>query len=223
VFTQDPHLKDLVSHLLCKDPANRLCDLSKVQGHAWFLGTNWVALRERKSGLAVPWVPPQTESLAETQLNTREARENAQKVIESARRVAQEVRLEKDLKVQIRESIEEMKSETSSCISESESQVDFELDANTCGGYHLSVQSPRTSSSYGMEHVTSNLSMRSHSPQYPMEAPFAYHNQTKVTQTDPTLNLSDFLKHKSSEQISPTKLMKDGHLLPSASEIFVNQ
>jgi hypothetical protein len=108
-------MKDLVSNLLCKDPANRLCDLSKVQSHQYFLGTNWVALRERKSGLEVPWVPPQTESLAETPLNTSEARENAQKVVESAKRAAQEVRLGKDLKAQIRESIEEMKSETSSC------------------------------------------------------------------------------------------------------------
>jgi hypothetical protein len=209
--------------LLCKDPANRLCDLSKVQSHPYFLGTNWISLRERNSGLEVPWVPPQTESLAETPLNTSEARENAQKVIESARRAAKEVRHGKDLKAQIRESIEEMKSETSSCLSESESQVDIELDANTCGGYHLSVQSPRTSSSYGVEHVTSCLSMRSHSPKFPMEAHYNYQNAPKVTQTDPTLNLNDFLKHKSSEQISPTKLMKDGHLLPSASEIFVSQ
>jgi serine/threonine protein kinase len=90
VFTQDPHLKDLLSSLLCKNPENRLADLSKVQNHPWFLGTNWSELRERKSDLRVPWVPPHTYNVAESSLNSADARDNAQKVIESARRVAQE-------------------------------------------------------------------------------------------------------------------------------------
>ena len=90
VFTQDPILKDLLSHLLCKNPANRLAELSKVQNHPWFLGTNWNELKERKSDLRVPWVPPQTENFAESSLNSAGARDNAHKVIESARRVVQE-------------------------------------------------------------------------------------------------------------------------------------
>jgi hypothetical protein len=90
-------LKDLLSNLLCKNPANRLTELSKVQNHPWFLGTNWNELIDRNSDLRVPWVPPQTMSLAESSLNSAEARDYAQKVIESARSVAQELLPGKDL------------------------------------------------------------------------------------------------------------------------------
>ena len=152
-----------MSKLLSKNPKERLADIDGVRNHPWFAEVDWQKLREKKADSLVPWVPHLSERVPESSINSKNTRDETENVISIIRDSLKGPKT--SLKWKIRERIEEMKSETSSCHSDVEDII--ELDGTGNSLYHLSVSSPRTSSSYGVDHTSSNLSFRSHSPQFP--------------------------------------------------------